>query len=173
MGYGDIGPFGSKINKTPHLDRMAREGNVLRQFYVANTNCTPSRAALMTGTYAHRIGMDGDVLFPGEERGLNPEETTIADMLKANGYATGCFGKWHLGDQPDFLPLVAGIRRVLRDPILQRHVARKPEGASAHQGLLTRRCPFLHQNKVVSWVSDGPDQSLAMRSDNRLCREVH
>ena len=59
MGYGDIGPFGNKINQTPHLDRMAKEGNVLTQFYVANTACTPSRAALLTGTYANRIGMDG------------------------------------------------------------------------------------------------------------------
>ena len=59
MGYGDIGPFGNTINQTPHLDRMAEEGIKLTQFYVANTACTPSRAALLTGTYAHRIGMDG------------------------------------------------------------------------------------------------------------------
>ena len=70
MGYGDIGPFGNKVNQTPNLDRMAEEGMVLTQFYVANTACTPSRAALLTGTYAHRIGMDGGAetwwsLFPG------------------------------------------------------------------------------------------------------------
>ena len=70
MGYGDIGPFGNTVNQTPNLDRMAREGNVLRQFYVSNTACTPSRSALMTGTFAHRIGMDGSVVFPGEKRGL-------------------------------------------------------------------------------------------------------
>ena len=109
LGYGDIGPFGSAINKTPHLDRMAAEGLALRQFYASNTNCTPSRAALMTGTYAHRIGMDGDVLFPGERRGLNPNETTIAEVLKGAGYATGAFGKWHLGDQPGHLPLKHGF----------------------------------------------------------------
>ncbi|MBT7866876.1 MAG: sulfatase-like hydrolase/transferase, partial [Opitutales bacterium] len=78
MGYGDIGPFGNSVNHTPHLDRMAEEGNLLTQFYVSNTACTPSRSALMTGTYAHRIGMDGvkpgpgEVCFPGEKRGLNP-----------------------------------------------------------------------------------------------------
>ena len=93
MGYGDIGPFGNKINQTPNLDRMAEEGNVLTQFYVANTACTPSRAALLTGTYANRIGMDGGlqkkegipsfiVNFPGDHRGLNPSEITIAEMLK-------------------------------------------------------------------------------------------
>ena len=114
MGYGDIGPFGNKVNQTPHLDRMAEEGMVLTQFYVANTACTPSRAALLTGTYAHRIGMDGGggnlvVTFPGDKRGLNPNEITIAEMLRKNGYATGCFGKWHLGDQPEFMPLAQGF----------------------------------------------------------------
>ncbi len=109
MGYGDIGPFGNTINKTPNLDRMAAEGNILRQFYVSNTACTPSRSALMTGTYAHRIGMDGRVVFPGEKRGLHPDEITIAELLKTKGYATGCFGKWHLGDQPAFMPLAQGF----------------------------------------------------------------
>ena len=114
MGYGDIGPFGNKINQTPNLDRMAEEGNVLTQFYVANTACTPSRAALLTGTYASRIGMESGtpnlvVNFPGDKRGLNPSEITIADMLRENGYTTGCFGKWHLGDQPEFMPLAQGF----------------------------------------------------------------
>ncbi|MBG87450.1 MAG: hypothetical protein CMO80_11190 [Verrucomicrobiales bacterium] len=89
MGYGDIGPFGNKVNQTPHLDRMAKEGNLLWQFYVSNTACTPSRSALMTGSSPHRIGMDGKVVFPGEKRGLNPKEITIAEMLKEEGYATG------------------------------------------------------------------------------------
>jgi len=97
MGYGDIGPFGNQVNQTPHLDRMAEEGIKFTQFYVANTACTPSRSALLTGTYAHRIGMDGGngnlaVTFPGDSRGLNPNEITIAEMLRENGYATGCFG---------------------------------------------------------------------------------
>jgi len=109
MGYGDIGPFGSTVNKTPELDRMAKEGMKLTNFYVSNTACTPSRSALMTGCYADRVGMDGRVVFPGDKRGLNPEEITIADMLKAAGYATGCFGKWHLGDQPGFMPLAQGF----------------------------------------------------------------
>jgi len=87
MGYGDIGPFGSTVNKTPHLDKMAEEGICLTSFYVSNTACTPSRSALMTGTYADRIGMDGNVsvVFPGDRRGLNPNEITIAEMLKEVG----------------------------------------------------------------------------------------
>jgi len=109
-GYRDIGPFGG-LTPTPHLDRMAREGMKLTSFYVASVNCSPSRAALLTGCYASRIGMDGAVVYPGQARGLNPAEVTIAEMLKAVGYRTGCVGKWHLGDQPEFLPLAvnAGV----------------------------------------------------------------
>ena len=113
LGYGDIGPFGSKKNETPHLDRMAKEGMKLTPFYLASSVCTPSRAALMTGSYPRRVGLgqgsDHAVLFPGDVHGLHPKEITIAEMLKEAGYATGCFGKWHLGDQPEFLPTPQGF----------------------------------------------------------------
>ena len=108
LGYGDIGPFGA-ARKTPNLDRMAAEGMKLTNFYVSSAACTPSRAALMTGCYADRIGMGKSVVFPADERGLNPSEITIAEILKQAGYATGCFGKWHLGDQPEFMPLAQGF----------------------------------------------------------------
>jgi len=113
MGYGDIGPFGSEINKTPHLDRMAGEGLTLTSFYVPAPVCTPSRAGLMTGCYPKRVGLAVGswhaVLFPGDPHGLNPDEITIAETLKEAGYATGCFGKWRLGDQPEFLPTRHGF----------------------------------------------------------------
>jgi len=113
MGYGDIQPFGSKVNQTPQLNRMAEEGRKLTTFYVASPVCTPSRAALMTGSYPPRVGLSRGsghaVLFPGDHHGLNPSEITIAEMLKDAGYATGCFGKWHLGDQPQFLPTAQGF----------------------------------------------------------------
>jgi len=113
MGYGDIGPFGSSINDTPHLDRMAEEGLKLSSFYVASAVCSPSRAGLLTGSYPKRVGLakgpDHVVLFPGDSVGLNPSEITIADLLKKAGYATGMFGKWHLGDQPQFLPTEHGF----------------------------------------------------------------
>jgi len=113
MGYGDIGPFGSTINKTPHLDRMAKEGRKLTSFYVTSPVCTPSRASLMTGSYPQRVGLARGsghaVLFPGDKHGLHPDEVTIAETLKQQGYATGCFGKWHLGDQPQFLPAAQGF----------------------------------------------------------------
>jgi arylsulfatase A-like enzyme len=107
MGYGDIEPYGSKLNRTPNLVRMAKEGLKLTSFYAAPV-CTPSRAQMMTGCYAKRVGMP-NVIFPMSPTGLNPQEKTIATLLKARGYATMCVGKWHLGDQPEFLPTKHGF----------------------------------------------------------------
>ena len=114
LGYADIGPFGSKKNKTPHLDRMAREGMRLTDFYSTCPVCTPSRASLMTGCYPRRVNMHVDeknlcVLFPAARKGLNPSEKTVAEVLKMQGYATMCIGKWHLGDHPDFMPTSQGF----------------------------------------------------------------
>ncbi len=103
MGYADIGPFGAEGYETPHLDRMAQEGIRFTDFYVGRSFCTPSRAALMTGCIPTRVGIGGN-FGPKSTTGLNPEEMTIAEVLKQKGYATACFGKWHLGHQPKFLP---------------------------------------------------------------------
>jgi arylsulfatase A len=103
LGYADIGPFGSTLNRTPHLDRMAEEGRKLTSFYAAPV-CSPSRAALMTGCYPKRALSIPHVLFPGNNVGLHPDEVTVAELLKGEGYVTGIIGKWHLGDQPEFLP---------------------------------------------------------------------
>ena len=107
MGYGDIGPFGSQLNHTPHLDRMAKEGRKLTSFYAAPV-CSASRAQLLTGCYAPRVGVPG-VFFPASRNGLNPKEYTIANYLKELGYVTMCVGKWHLGDQREFLPTRQGF----------------------------------------------------------------
>lgn len=108
MGYGDIAPYGSKLNKTPELDRMAAEGRKLTCFYAAPV-CSPSRASLMTGCYPKRVLSIPSVLFPASALGLSPKEHTVAELLKAAGYATACIGKWHLGDQPEFLPRRRGF----------------------------------------------------------------
>lgn len=160
MGYGDIGPFGNTINKTPNLDRMAKEGLKLTQFYVSNTACTPSRSALMTGTYAHRIGMDGAVVFPGEARGLNPDEITIAELLKTEGYITGCFGKWHLGDQPEFLPLAQGFDHYFGIPYSNDMWPGNKRGNPVTNRGPYEPLPIIRGNKAVAYVSDGADQSL-------------
>jgi arylsulfatase A-like enzyme len=113
LGYGDLGCYGSQVNQTPHLDRMAAEGMRFTDFYMASPLCSPSRGAMMTGCYPRRISFgtfEGHgVLFPGQGIGLNPDETTIAAILKQQGYATKIVGKWHCGDQPEFLPTRHGF----------------------------------------------------------------
>lgn len=163
LGYGDIGPFGSTVNKTPHLDRMAAEGLLLRQFYVSNTNCTPSRAALMTGTFAHRIGMDGDVLFPGERRGLSQDETTIAEIMQQAGYVTGAFGKWHLGDQAEHLPLEHGFDEFFGIPYSNDMWPGNLRG-HRHTKEPYTPLPVIRDDRVVAYVADGADQSLLCES---------
>jgi arylsulfatase A len=103
LGYGDIGCFGADDIPTPHIDRMAEQGAKYTDFYVAGPACSPSRAALLTGCYPQRVGIP-HVLFPEDDHGLNPDETTIADLLGGNGYATACIGKWHLGHHEALLP---------------------------------------------------------------------
>jgi arylsulfatase A-like enzyme len=112
QGYADISCFGSTTIKTPCIDKMAAEGMKLTDFYAAPV-CTPSRTSLMTGCYPQRAGMGApggkNVCYPGQPEGLNPSEITIAKLLKGQGYATACIGKWHLGDQPPFLPTSHGF----------------------------------------------------------------
>ena len=109
QGYGDLSCFGSKTIKTPNIDRIAKEGRKFTSFMVASPVCTPSRAALLTGCYPKRVGMHQHVLFPASTKGLNAKEHTIADQLKGQGYATACFGKWHLGHHKETLPTANGF----------------------------------------------------------------
>lgn len=108
QGYADVGKFGAQGFNTPHIDRMADEGAVFRNFHVAQPICSASRAALLTGCYPNRIGIHG-ALGPGSKLGINVQETTIAELLKEQGYATAIFGKWHLGDSPEFMPRQHGF----------------------------------------------------------------
>ena len=114
LGYGDLGCFGSETIRTPAVGRMAAEGMRLTSFYSTSGVCSPSRSSLMTGCYPRRVNLHQNhknlcVLFPADRKGLNPEETTIAEVLKGAGYATMCIGKWHLGDQAEFLPTRQGF----------------------------------------------------------------
>ena len=108
QGYQDVGCFGSPNIKTPNLDRMARQGMRFTDFYVGQAVCTASRAALLTGCYPNRVGLLG-ALGPKSKVGISDKELTIAQVLKTRGYATAIFGKWHLGDSPQFLPTRHGF----------------------------------------------------------------
>ena len=108
QGYQDLGCFGSPDIKTPHLDRLAREGVRFTNFYSAQAVCSASRAALLTGCYPNRIGIQG-ALGPKSRTGIHENEWTIAEVLKTRGYATAIYGKWHLGHHPQFLPTRHGF----------------------------------------------------------------
>lgn len=103
MGYGDTEPYGMTGIPTPNINRLAEEGMRFTHFNAAQAVCTTSRAALLTGTYPNRLGLAG-ALLPGDKTALNPEEATIASLLKRAGYTTAMLGKWHLGNQPPYFP---------------------------------------------------------------------
>ena len=173
LGYGDVGCFGSKMNRTPNIDRMANEGMRFTSFYVTSGVCTPSRSSLMTGCYPRRINMhESDmnecVLFPVARKGLNPDEITIADLLKSRGYATACVGKWHLGDQPQFLPTRQGFdvyygipysndmgaQQRSKNPPLPLLRNEKVIEAPADQNTLTKR----YTEEVVTFITANKDR---------------
>ncbi len=156
QGFGDLSCFGHPTIHTPNVDRMAAEGVKLTQFYVASPVCSPSRAALLTGCYPKRVGMHEHVIFPAYAHGLHPDETTIADVLSGAGYATGCFGKWHLGHRPGLLPTNQGFDTFFGIPysndMSQFH---RPEGNGYRHSL-----PLLRDEAVIEWE---PDQRLLTR----------
>jgi len=142
QGYGDLGCFGGEHVYTPSIDQMAKEGIRLTSFYVAAPLCTPSRAALMTGCYPRRVSMEPPsslavalpnippgkrfpVCLAADGNGLNPDEITLAEIAGSVGYRTGIFGKWHLGDQAEFLPTRQGFEEFFGLPyshdIMPRH----------------------------------------------------
>lgn len=105
LGYGDASCYGSAI-QTPHIDQLAKEGLKFTDFHSNGPNCSSTRCALMTGRYQQRAGIDGLV---GVETGMDQEEFTIAEAMKSAGYTTALFGKWHLGEQPEFNPTTQGF----------------------------------------------------------------
>lgn len=152
MGYADIGPFGAKTIATPNLDRMAREGTRFTDFYVAQSVCSASRAALLTGTYSNRLGING-ALSPNSPIGLNLDEVTLPEMLRTVGYATAIFGKWHLGDRRPFLPLHQGFDEFYGLPYSNDMWPNHPEAAPGTYPPL----PLYEGDSVIALM---PDQSL-------------
>ena len=155
LGYGDITPFGSTLHRTPNLDRMAREGRKFTSFYVPSGVCSPSRASLLTGSYPRRVNLHADeggrvVLFPGAHRGLHPDEITLAEILKEQGYSTAIVGKWHLGDQPQFLPTRQGFDSFFGIPYSN-------DMGTGRAGFHYPPLPLLRDEAVIE---EEPDQSL-------------
>lgn len=154
LGYADINSFSPADRKTrprtPNLDRMAAEGVRLTSFYVAQAVCSASRAALLTGAYPNRVGITG-ALNHTAVHGLNPEELTIAELLKQRGYATAIFGKWHLGHEQPFLPVRHGFDEYLGLPYSNDMWPRHPQQKNFYPDL-----PLIEGDAVVAL---DPDQS--------------
>ena len=154
LGYADIGSFSTARDarrpRTPHLDRMAAEGIRLTSFYVAQAVCSASRAALLTGAYPNRIGISG-ALNPRARHGLNPDEHTIAEVLKTRGYATAIFGKWHLGHERPFLPVHHGFDEYYGLPYSNDMWPHHPQQKNVFPDL-----PLIEGDKVIA---TDPDQS--------------
>ncbi len=163
LGYGDIGPFGATKQRTPHLDRMADEGMKLTSFYAAPV-CSVSRAQLLTGCYGARVSVPG-VYFPGNRNGLNPDESTIAERLKLQGYRTMCIGKWHVGDQPEFLPTNQGFDHYFGIPY-----SNDMQRVSAETG--QRVVPLLRDGKVAELLTDDQQSRIIERYTNEAMKFI-
>ena len=150
QGFEDVGCFGAPAIKTPHLDQMAKEGIKLIDFSATQPVCSASRASYLTGCYPNRIGIH-NALMPDAKIGLNPEEITIADMLKEQGYNTAIFGKWHLGDAPEFMPTKQGFDEYFGIPYSNDMWPHHPQ-----QGPIFNFDPLpLYQNeKVIDTLND-------------------
>lgn len=148
IGYDDFSCFGSKVIATPNLDKLAKNGMKLTSFYAPHPYCTPSRAAILTGCYAQRVGCP-KVLFPNDKSGLHASEVTIANLLRRLGYRTALIGKWHLGHLPQFQPTRFGFDLFYGIPYPNDHV---PERLTFTEPKVTRGfppIPLIRNEKVV------------------------
>lgn len=148
LGYGDVGCFGNTVIRTPNIDRIAAEGIKFTDFYAAQAVCSASRTALLTGCYPNRVGILG-ALGPASKIGIHDRETTIAEILKARGYATAIFGKWHLGHHPQFLPTKHGFDEYFGLPYSNDMWPQHP----------TAKFPALPLISGEKTIEENPDQS--------------
>ena len=171
IGWDDLSCFGAKDIKTPNLDRLATRGRKFTSFYSPAPYCTASRAAMMTGCYADRIGIP-PVLFPYSKIGINANEVTIAELLKGRGYATACIGKWHLGHQPEFLPVRHGFDRFFGIPYPNDHEPDRVGWAKAggREGYIPPPLPLFSNDTIVEEPADL--ENLPMRFTQECVRFI-
>jgi arylsulfatase A-like enzyme len=149
LGYADVGCFGARGYRTPHIDRLAQQGTKFTSFYAAQAVCSASRASLLTGCYPNRIGIHG-ALGPNSKTGLGTAETTLAETLKTRGYATAIFGKWHLGRAPQFLPTRHGFDTYFGLPYSNDMWPKHPEAARGTYPPL----PLIQDEEVLQEMPD-------------------
>ncbi len=149
LGYGDLGCFGHPTIRTPHLDSLARDGVRCTDFYVSQPVCSASRASLLTGCYANRIGIHG-ALGPNAKHGLHQDEVTLAEICKQQGHATAAFGKWHLGHLAPFLPRRHGFDEFYGIPYSNDMHPAHPEAPKSYPPL-----PLIEGDAIVA---RDPDQ---------------
>ncbi|MCS6865120.1 MAG: sulfatase-like hydrolase/transferase [Gemmataceae bacterium] len=154
QGYGDVGCYGAKDFSTPHLDKLAQQGIRFTDFYVSQPVCSASRASLLTGCYANRIGLHG-ALGPSAHHGLHADETTIAEICKSHGYATGIAGKWHLGHHPPFLPTRHGFDTYFGLPYSNDMWPHHPEAKKGTYPPL----PMFREEKIIKANVSPDDQT--------------
>lgn len=162
LGFADIGPFGAHAYTTPNLDRMAREGMRFTDFLVSTAVCSASRAALLTGCYHRRVSIEG-ALGPNAKIGINADEVTLAEICKQKGYATACFGKWHLGHHPKFLPPQHGFDEYFGLPYSNDMWPLHPDYAELPAAAAKRKqgypnLPLIENDRIVDSEVTGDDQ---------------
>ena len=165
LGYGDLGSYGAKDWATPHLDQLAKDGTSFSQFYVPHAVCSASRAALLTGTYANRLEIFG-ALDHTAKHGLNPDETTIAELLKQKGYQTGMVGKWHLGHLPEFLPTKQGFDSYFGLPYSNDMWPNHPETKTYYPPL-----PLIENETIIETLED--QSQLTTRYTQKALEFIH
>jgi len=156
LGYADLKCFGSPFADTPNLDRMAAEGRKFTDFHAAQAVCSASRMGLLTGCYPNRVGILG-ALGPAAKHGINAAESTIAELLKAKGYSTAIYGKWHLGHHPEFLPTRHGFDDYFGLPYSNDMWPKHPTAKFPDLPLIEReRTIELNpdQTKLTSWYTE-------------------
>lgn len=163
MGYGDLGVTGALEFSTPNIDKLAADGMRFTNFHTVQAVCSASRAALLTGCYPNRIGISG-ALFPFSKTGLNPNEMTLAELVKQKGYHTAIFGKWHLGDDKRFLPLAQGFDQYFGIPYSNDMWPVMFDGKPATQENANKfrfpTLPLLSQNEKAEEIKTLDDQAL-------------